>query len=128
MLCYNITMNNNEITLSIIKKSKKNLTAYEILDKFQKIRKVQPMTVYRSLKSLINNNAIHKSNLNKSYILCNHTHQKNHNTFIAICKECGNSEELLIDLFSPILKKTKLKNFKLSFFDLEILTKCRSCI
>jgi len=85
------------------------------------------MTVYRSLKYLINNDLIHKSNLNNSYILCNHPHEKNHNSFIAICKKCGNSEELINDLFSPVLEKVKLKNFKLSLFDLEILTYCRSC-
>ena len=65
-------MNNNEIALNIIKKSKKSLTAYEILDKFQKIKKVQPMTVYRSLNHLINEGVIHKANHNKSYLLCNH--------------------------------------------------------
>ena len=121
-------MTNNDITLSIIKKSKKNLTAYEILGKFQNIKKVQPMTVYRSLKYLISNDLIHKSNLTKSYILCNHSHKNNRNSFLAICKTCGNLEELISDLFSPILKRTKLKNFNLSLFDLEILTHCRSCI
>jgi Fur family zinc uptake transcriptional regulator len=120
-------MTNDEITIDIIKKSKKNLTAYEILDKFQKVKKVQPMTVYRSLKNLMGAELIHKSNLNKSYILCNHSHKKNHNSLIAICKKCGSSEELTKDFFSPVLKKIKLKNFKLSFFDLEILTNCRSC-
>jgi Fe2+ or Zn2+ uptake regulation protein len=45
-------MNNDEIIFAIIKKSKKNLTAYEILDKVQKTKKVQPMTIYRSLKNL----------------------------------------------------------------------------
>ena len=43
-------MNNNDIVFDIIKKSKKHLTAYEILDKFQKFKKIQPMAVYRSLK------------------------------------------------------------------------------
>jgi len=120
-------MTNNDITLSIIKKSKKNLTAYEILEKFQKIKKVQPMTVYRSLKILINNDIIHKLNLNKSYILCNHSHDKNQNTFIATCKKCGISEELLTNLFSSVLKKTKSKKFDWSFFDLEIFSNCKSC-
>ena len=46
-------MNNNDIVFDIIKKSKKHLTAYEILDKFQKFKKIQPMAVYRSLKKLI---------------------------------------------------------------------------
>ena len=120
-------MKNDDITLDIIKQSTKNLTAYEILEKFQKIKKVQPMTVYRSLKKLISSDMIHKSNLNKSYILCNHSHIKNQNTFIATCKKCGTSEELLANLFSSVLKKTKSKNFDLSFFDLEIFSNCKSC-
>ena len=127
LLCYNITMDNNKITLNIIKRSKKNLTAYQILDKFQNIKKVQPMTVYRSLDHLIKKGIIHKANHNKTYMLSGHSHSKMHNTLIAICKKCGNSEEFFTDTFSPILKKTKLKKFKLSLFDLEILTHCRSC-
>ena len=120
-------MNNNSIALEIIKKTKKSISAYEILEKFQKIKKVQPMTVYRSLKNLITNDVIHKSNLNKSYILCNHSHDKNQNTFIATCKKCGTSEELLTNLFSSVLKKTKSKLFDLSIFDLEILSNCKRC-
>ena len=46
-------MTNNEIVLDIIKKSKIHLTAYAILEKFQKIKKVQPMSVYRALNKLI---------------------------------------------------------------------------
>ncbi len=52
-------MNNNDIVFDIIKKSKKHLTAYEILDKFQKFKKIQPMAVYRSLKKLIEEDKIH---------------------------------------------------------------------
>ncbi len=32
-------MNNNDIVFDIIKRSRKHLTAYEILDKFQKFKK-----------------------------------------------------------------------------------------
>jgi len=122
-------MNNNEITLNIIKKSNKNLSAYQILDKFQEIKKVQPTTVYRSLNFLIKKGIIHKSISNKTFMLCNHSykHDHHHNTLLAICKKCGNTEELLKEIFEPILKLKKLKKFDLSFFDLEILTKCRSC-
>ncbi len=35
-------MNNKDIVFDIIKRSKKHLTAYEILDKFQKFKKIQP--------------------------------------------------------------------------------------
>ena len=46
-------MSNTEIVLNIIKKTSKNLTAYEILERLQKIKKTQPMTVYRALDKLI---------------------------------------------------------------------------
>tara|TARA_B100000686_G_C16167254_1_gene654553 strand:- start:170 stop:541 length:372 start_codon:yes stop_codon:yes gene_type:complete len=122
-------MNNNEITYNIIKKSKKNLTAYEILERFQKIKKVQAMTVYRSLKNLIKNHKIHKSNIHKTYMMCKNSHHHKHdqNTLLAICKKCGNTEELIKEMFEPIFKMKKFKKFDLSFFNLEILTKCRSC-
>ena len=84
-------MNNNDIVFDIIKKSKKHLTAYEILDKFQKFKKIQPMAVYRSLKKLIEEDKIHKSNQNKTYVLCSHEHVK-HNPSIAICRDCGDTE------------------------------------
>ena len=35
-------MNHNDIVFEIIKRSKKHLTAYEILDKFQKYKKYNP--------------------------------------------------------------------------------------
>ena len=122
-------MNNNDITLNIIKKSSKNLSAYQILDKFQKIKKVHPTTVYRSLDFLIKKGIIHKSNINKNYMMCKNSHHHKHdqNTLLAICKICGKTEELFKEMFEPIFKMKKFKKFDLSFFDLEILTKCRSC-
>jgi Fur family zinc uptake transcriptional regulator len=122
-------MNNNEITLNIIKKSNKSLSAYQILDKFQKTKKVQPTTVYRSLDFLIKKGIIHKSNINKNYMMCKnyHHHKHDQNTLLAICKQCGKTEELLKEVFLPMIKISKLKKFDLSFFDLEILTKCKIC-
>jgi Fur family transcriptional regulator, zinc uptake regulator len=119
-------MNNNDIVFEIIKRSKKHLTAYEILDKFQKYKKIQPMAVYRSLKKLIEKDKIHKSNQNKTYVLCNHTHV-NHNSSIAICKDCGDTEELKSELFEAIFKKNPIKKYDLSKFQLEVSTTCRRC-
>ena len=62
MLCYNITMNNTDLVLNILKKSPKGLTAYEILNRVQKYKFVQPMTIYRALKNLKIGGQIHKSN------------------------------------------------------------------
>jgi Fur family transcriptional regulator, zinc uptake regulator len=104
-------MKNTEIVLSVIKKSSKKLTAYAILEKFQKIKKVQPMTVYRALNDLIEQGVIHKSNQKK----------------IAICKKCGDTEELKSDLFSNLLKKTSIKKYSFSSYEVEVSTICRGC-
>lgn len=118
---------NKEFVLNIIKKSKKNLTAYEILAKFEKIKKVKPMTVYRALNSLIEDGFIHKSNQNKTFILCNHGDGHKHNPALAICKKCGDTDELKSDLFINFLKKYPLKKFKFNNFELEVSTLCTSC-
>ena len=121
-------MKNSQIVFKIIEKSKKPLSAYLILDQFQKIKRVQPMAVYRPLNKLIDDGKIHKSNRNKTFILCIHNHLKDHNTSIAICKECGETEELKSKLFSNIFKKFALKNYDFSSFDLEVSTICKKCI
>ena len=119
-------MNNNDIVFDIIKKSKKHLTAYEILDKFQKFKKIQPMAIYRSLKKLIEEDKIHKSNQNKTYVLCSHSHY-DHNPAIAICRDCGDTEELKSELFEAIFKKNTIKKYDFSKFQLEISAICRRC-
>jgi len=99
-------MKNKELVFNIIKKSSKNLTAYEILEKLQKIKKTQPMTVYRAL---------------------DHLHDKNHNTAIAICKKCGDTDEFKSDIFSEFFKKYNLKKYNFNKFKMEVLTTCKEC-
>ena len=120
-------MSNTEIVFNIIKKSSKNLTAYEILDKLQKIKKTQPMTVYRALDELIEEERIHKNSINKTFVLCNHDHEEDHNTALAICKKCGDTEEIKSNVFTEILRKKSLKNYDLNDFSMQIITTCKGC-
>ena len=121
-------MKNSQIVLDIISKSKKPLTAYLILEQFQKIKKVQPMAVYRALNTLIDDGKVHKSNQNKTFILCNHDHAEIHNPSIAICKSCGDTQELLSNAFNSIFSELSLKNFDFANFELEVSTLCKKCI
>ena len=128
MLCYNITMDNNTIVLNVLKKSTKGLTAYQILNRVQKFKHVQPMTVYRALKNLTNHGLIHKTNKNKTFHLCNTSEKHEHNAVLAICNDCGVAEELKTDLFSKIIKQVKSKRkFNFNNFNLEITTNCKEC-
>ena len=128
MLCYNITMNNSDIVLNILKKSTKGLSAYKILNKFQKYKKIQPMTVYRALKKLTNDGLIHKTNKNKTFHICNTSDTHDHNAILAVCNDCGITEELNTNLFSKIIKQVKSKSkFNFNNYNLEITTNCKEC-
>ncbi len=128
MLCYNITMNNNMIVLNILKKSTKGLSAYEILNRFQKFKKIQPMAIYRALKKLTNDGLIHKTNKNKTFHLCSTSETHEHNAILAVCDDCGVTEELNTSLFSKIIKQVKSKRkFNFNNFNLEITTNCKEC-
>ena len=120
---------NDDLVLDIIKNNTKSLTAYEILSKFQKVKKIQPMSVYRSLKNLQNLGKIHKSNQNKSFLLCKEgEHDHKHNPVLVICKDCGKTEELEINSFSKLLSNLKTKaNFQFQNFQMEVSSTCKSC-
>ncbi|MDA7715426.1 transcriptional repressor [Pelagibacteraceae bacterium] len=121
-------MNNNAVVLNILKKNIKGLTAYEILNRVQKFKSVQPMTIYRALKHLTDNGLIHKTNKNKTFHLCNTSGSHEHNAVLAVCNDCGVAEELKTKLFSKIIKHVKSKSkFNFNNFNLEITTTCKEC-
>jgi len=125
---------NTKLVLNSLKKNPKGLTAYQILNNVQKFKNIQPMTIYRSLKSLTTNGLIHKTNKNKTFHLCDTAHVCNtteaheHNAVLAVCNDCGVAEELKTDLFSKIIKNIKSKKrFNFNNFNLEITTTCKEC-
>ena len=121
-------MKNNTLVLNILKKNSKGLTAYQILERIQKFKFVQPMTIYRSLKELNDKGLIHKTNKNKTFHLCNTSGSHEHNAVLAVCNDCGVAEELKTKLFSKIIKHVKSKKkFDFSNFNLEITTTCKEC-
>jgi len=121
-------MNNNAVVLNVLKKNTKGLTAYEILNRVQKFKSVQPMTIYRALKHLTDNGLIHKTNRNKTFHLCNTSGSHEHNAVLAVCNDCGVAEELKTKLFSKIIKHVKSKSkFNFNSFNLEITTTCKEC-
>ena len=121
-------MNNNAVVLNILKKNIKGLTAYEILNRVQKFKSVQPMTIYRALKNLNSDGLIHKTNKNKTFHLCNTSESHEHNAVLAVCNDCGTAEELSTTLFSKIISSIKTKSkFNLNNFNLEITTTCKEC-
>ncbi len=121
-------MSNKELVFNIIKKSSKHLTAYEILDKLQKIKKTQPMTVYRALDFLLENGFIHKINTLNAYIACTHTLKHDHCYFI-ICDKCDQVQECCDEAITETIEKTLSQNrFSHKEIALEISGSCDDCL
>ena len=121
-------MKNNYLVLNILKKNPKGLTAYQILNRIQKFKFVQPMTIYRALKDLVEQGLIHKTNKNKTFHLCNSSENHDHNAVLAVCNDCGLAEELNTNIFSKIIKDIKTKKkFNFDNFNLEITATCKEC-
>ena len=118
---------NDQQTLNILKKYNKGLTAYRLLNELQKTRNVKPMTIYRSLNSLQKKGIVHKSNQNKTYFVCHGNVKDKHNPALAVCRDCGDTEELKSELFEAIFKKNPIKKYDFSKFQLEVSTICRRC-
>ena len=123
-------LTNDRIVLKILKNNKKKpLSAYDILDKFLRIKRVQPATVYRSLKKLVEQNLVHRINYSNKYIVCNDFHNSNDVTTIVICKSCNEYEEINTNKYKMSLAYNilDLKNFSLNRFGVEIISECKKC-
>ena len=123
-------MNNNQIVLKIIRNNKKALSAYDIVDKFQRIKRIQPMTVYRSLNSLISEGYVHKSNYHNTFVLCKFSHVENDITILSVCTKCKDIEEVVMDrnkmgLLLNVLDFKKFNTNKLQ--QIEIPAICKAC-
>jgi len=123
-------LTNDRIVLKILKNNKKRpLSAYDILDKFLRIKKIQPATVYRSLKNLIEQNLVHKINLTNKYIVRNEFPNENDVTTIVVCDKCDDYEEIVINRYKMSLAYNilDLKKFSLDNFVVEIVSECKQC-
>ena len=81
-----------------------------------------------ALKKLTNEGLIHKTNKNKTFHICNTSDIHNHNAILAVCNDCGITEELNTNLFSKIIKQVKSKSkFNFNNYNLEITTNCKEC-
>ena len=120
-------LKNDQQVLGVLKRNTKGMSAYDVLKELQKYKNIKPMTIYRSLKNLQEIGVVHKSNHNKTFFVCKSDKKNKHNPSIAICKSCGDTEELKSELFETIFKKNPIKRYDLSKFQIEVSAICRRC-
>lgn len=114
-------------------KSQKALSAYELADfcRSEFNEAIPPMSVYRILDFLENENLVHKLHLaNKyvacSHISCDHTHEVPQ---FLICDECSNVKEIGIKktLINTLKRNVEQAGYLLKSPQLELHCLCQDC-
>jgi Fur family zinc uptake transcriptional regulator len=115
------------LVLALILQAEFPLTAYQLLEKLQQIRKgAVPPTVYRALDFLIENHLIHKLERLNAFIPCAESHD--HEVQFLICGKCGTVAEIEDQAVSKALAKAAEKaGFRPSNALVELDGTCASC-
>ena len=114
-------------------RSEKALSAYELADfcREEMGYELLPMSVYRILEFLENNQLVHRLNTSNKYIACSHiscAHNHQPPQFL-ICKTCFKVEEVNIPqpVLNTVEKTTETAGFRLASKQLEIECYCLDC-
>ncbi len=127
-----LTPKRKQVLFGLVK-AQKALSAYDVIDEVKREFNIvlQPMSVYRILDFLTENQLIHKlSTANKfiacSHITCNHAHEVPQ---FLICGTCHKVSEINIDksLMSILRENIQQKGFKLVSPQLEMSCLCNEC-
>jgi len=79
----------------LILKAGKSVTAYELLDRLKKSHQgATPMTIYRALDFLLDNELIHKVESLSAFVPCADVGCQPHSVQLLICRRCGTVAEL----------------------------------
>ena len=113
--------------------SKTAVSAYELTDLCRNTLgyELLPMSVYRILDFLENNQLVHRLSTSNKYIVCSHIscdHQHQSPQFL-ICKSCHKVEEVEVptSVMESVVKSTRSAGFTLASDHLEIECFCTDC-
>ncbi len=113
--------------------SPKPLSAYELIEHWQKKygESIPPMSVYRILDFLEQENLVHKLHLANKYIACAHIscdHAHEVPQFL-ICDNCGNVKEIGIKktLINTLKRNVEESGYTLKSPQLELHCLCEEC-
>ncbi len=121
---------NQQLVFDLLQKSKRQMSAYEILDELRPDGLKAPLQIYRALEKLIALHLVHKLESLNAFVSCDHkTCHSNDMTAFTICDGCGEVTELGADAVAELLKQQIGKSgFQISQTAIEIKGTCISCL
>lgn len=69
------------------------LTAYDLVERVGRMKRVAPTQIYRALDFLLEAGVIHRLATKSAYVACGHEHGPNETVVFLVCAECGAVEE-----------------------------------
>jgi Fur family zinc uptake transcriptional regulator len=115
--------------LRILQTARGPMTAYEVLDAARKHAISAPPTVYRALNKLIEQGAAHRLETINAYVACVDPQHRHGVAVFAICRDCGNVEELEeSDTLRRLRATADQRGFKIESAAIELKGQCRACV
>lgn len=119
-----------ELVLGCLRKSKKPMSAYDILEKVDKFGIKSSPIVYRALGSLVKKGTAHKINELNAFVACACTADHHHDvSVLTVCQDCKRVDEL--HDHAVIHHLTKLRKLHVNLRKaavLELPVTCDSCV
>lgn len=118
---------NEDIVLRALRRSKRPLSAYQIMDHTTPKGVRAPQQVYRALEGLSDLRLIHRIETLNAYLYCEHGPHAEEAAF-AVCSRCGRVDEISLAKMSPDLALSARKiGFALHSAHVELSGLCKSC-
>ena len=118
-----------QLVLSTIAKSKKPITAYEILEALKPyVKNPKPPIVYRATDFLQEHSFIHKIESLNAFMVCRESHQHSGSQYM-ICNQCGDVSEIhLCSIPTNIAAAAQKAKFEPEYWNLELHGLCGGCV
>jgi Fur family transcriptional regulator, zinc uptake regulator len=102
--------------------------AYDIIERMASHGpKPAPITIYRALDFLLEQNLIHKVESKNAFVACAHAHENSTATLL-ICESCGNVDEVVQPTTKADLQKlAATQGFKMNRAVIELSGTCSRC-
>lgn len=120
---------NQRLVLEAISRAGRPVSAYDILEDIRPHGIKSPIQVYRAVKKLIENGAVHKVESLNAFVPCagRHTHGLR-TTILAVCEQCGRVTEFSNDIIDrQIAEWAARERFDIEATSIEVNGRCADC-
>lgn len=121
---------NQKLVLAAISRAGRPVSAYDILGDIRPHGIKSPVQVYRAVKKLIENGAVHKVESLNAFVPCagQHTHGRR-TAILAVCEQCGRVTEFSDDIIDRRLAEWAARErFEIGTTSIEVNGRCADCI